>query len=78
MKINIVSVRKARLGLGGLEEDKRGMGKNDVKMTCDCERKHPTDLRGVNAALLEGTAGGVVGAQVAVLAPVAAEGTVHT
>lgn len=45
---------------------------------CDCECKRPTDLRGVDSALLEGTAGGVVGAQVAVLAPVAAEGTVHT
>lgn len=43
------------------------------------ERKMcPTDLGGVDSALLEGTAGGVVGAQVAVLAPVAAEGTVHT
>lgn len=70
------------MGVG--EEDKRGTGKNDAHVclneddTCDCECKRPTDLRGINAALLEGTAGGVVGAQVAVLAPVAAEGTVHT
>lgn len=60
------------------------MGKSDVHLclneddACDCACKCPTDLRGVNAALLEGTAGGVVGAQVAVLAPVAAEGTVYT
>lgn len=50
----------------------------DEDEACDCEGERPTDLRGINAALLEGTAGGVVGAQVAVLAPVAAEGTVHT
>lgn len=37
-----------------------------------------TNLRGVDSSLLEGTAGGVMGTQVAVLAPVAAEGTVHT
>lgn len=59
-------------------------GKKDVQLclnedyACDCGCKRPTDLRGVDPALLEGTAGGVVGAQVAVLAPVAAEGTVHT
>lgn len=35
-------------------------------------------LRDVDPALLEGAGGGVVGAQVAVLAPVAAESTVHT
>lgn len=66
------------------EEDKGGTGKYDVHLclneddACDCECKRPTYLRGINAALLERTAGGVVGAQVAVLAPVAAEGTVHT
>lgn len=72
---------QARCTVGGLEEDKRGTGKNDLcsnEDACDLECKRPTDLRGINAALLEGTAGGVVGAQVAVLAPVAAEGTVHT
>ena len=36
-----------------------------------------TNLGGVDSSLLEGTAGGVMGTQVAVLAPVAAEGTVH-
>lgn len=50
----------------------------DEDSACDCECKRATDLRGVNSALLEGTAGRVMGAQVAVLAPVAAEGTVHT
>lgn len=35
-------------------------------------------LRDVDPALLEGAGGGVVGAQVAVLAPVAAESAVHT
>lgn len=34
-------------------------------------------LRGVDPTLLEGAGGGVVGAQVPVLAPVAAEGAVH-
>lgn len=37
-----------------------------------------THLRCVNPPLLEGTAGRVMGTQVAILAPVAAEGTVHT
>lgn len=40
---------------------------------CEC-----TNLRRVDSSLLEGTAGGVMGTQVAILAPVAAEGTVHT
>lgn len=35
-------------------------------------------LGGVDASLLEGAAGRVVGTQVSVLAPMAAEGTVHT
>lgn len=38
----------------------------------------PWYLRDVDPPLLEGAGGGVVGAQVPVLAPVAAEGTVHT
>lgn len=35
-------------------------------------------LRGVDPSLLEGAGGGVVGAQIPVLAPVAAESAVHT
>lgn len=58
---------------GGVKKDLR-LNKD---YACDCEYKCPTNLRGINPALLEGTAGGVMGAQVAVLAPVAAEGTVH-
>lgn len=38
--------------------------------------KNAAYLRGVDSALLEGTAAGVVGAQVAILAPVTAEGAV--
>lgn len=45
---------------------------------CARARVCSTNLRGVDSSLLEGTAGGVMGTQVAVLAPVAAEGTVHT
>lgn len=43
------------------------------RVACVCS----TNLGGVDSSLLEGTAGGVMGTQVAVLAPVAAEGTVH-
>ena len=45
---------------------------------CVCVCVCVTYLGGVDASLLEGAAGGIVGTQVAVLAPVAAEGTVHT
>lgn len=38
--------------------------------------KNAAYLGGVDSALLEGTAAGVVGAQVAILAPVTAEGAV--
>lgn len=38
----------------------------------------PTYLRNIDPALLEGAGGGVVSAEVAVLAPMAAEGAVDT
>lgn len=75
---------------GGRKRDKEERGKDrgnrrvcastlaGVQVFVLSARVCSTNLGGVDSSLLEGTAGGVMGTQVAVLAPVAAEGTVHT
>lgn len=64
-----------------MAEEKIGKKENVVQANlhvCVCASVCSTNLRGVDSSLLEGTAGGVMGTQVAVLAPVATEGAVHT